>query len=502
LIIIAQILGNLCRRLWSIAATIEAYFIESDALLNSIKKGLAAHAQVHYLELFFAPWSMSMTRVGTYTSVWLQRWICRLIKGKTIVGLPWVAGSIGDTLSYYHYIYLKTRQSGAKVLCLAPQAFPHLFFFPFLFNRNEYVYLDQQIISIFRQLIFLGRERSEAGIWHQENNKAADSLIMNILRKELLKYPAYRDSGLDRPFRKKRDSLMREVKRRQPRLAKDYARYRAGNTFAMAHADYLNILENNWNASFLCPPTFDHKKKENFLHELGLTGHFVGLHIKYLEERLHTSARHIKDIQSYLSGVRWLKSLGYQVVLFGALDEVTAMSSICPELIEEVIPYAAMPQHGLENDLYLVAACRFFIGCCSGPAQYCDFFAKPLLRLNSSYLASIETKATQRFYPKPLQKLDGTYADWFEVINHPSIYTNDLQQYLDLGVRPSDMSGVEVLNAIQEFHELVNGPAENWSRLSTCQTAYRNSLGPEHGTMWYAQAMLCDCYLERYPTGT
>ncbi len=159
------------------------------------------------------------------------------------------------------------------------------------------------------------------------------------------------------------------------------------------------------------------------------------------------------DIESFKSSVAYLQSLGFQVIRMGK-DE----KSKCE--IENVIDYANDFYDEL-MDFYLIANCKFLIGCESGLTLITPFWGKPILVTNVNVFCygfeSMPTTEYDLYIPKKFYSMkEKRFLNLYEILeisNKCDRYDNNFAKE---GIKLIDNTNEEILKATEEMNKKLN----------------------------------------------
>lgn len=193
------------------------------------------------------------------------------------------------------------------------------------------------------------------------------------------------------------------------------------------------------------------------LHEMGITGEFICIHARematktnnFIAEYENTSVLDA-NINTYAKACFYMSRLGYQVIRLGK-DE----SKKCE--IEGVIDYANNFYDEL-MDFYLIARCKFLIGCSSGITAIASFWGRPVLQTNLMIWChgqqclpwtDYDLYIPKKFYSKKMGRFLNLYEMW------DISFKCDRKSWLfeEEGIQLIDNTEEEILNAVIEMNE-------------------------------------------------
>ena len=179
---------------------------------------------------------------------------------------------------------------------------------------------------------------------------------------------------------------------------------------------------------------------------------YVCLHVRESGYRNDAGRREYRNsqIRSYIAGIEEVTSRGGWVIRMGdnTMERLPKM--------ENVIDYPHTPYKSELMDLYLIALCRFYIGCQSGIHDVAKVFQKNILLLNmvnwtfGGPLKIQDRGILKRIYYKPERRLLSLYSlhqgDW-QFDSPPLIDSDDFEFH--------DNSPEEIREAISEYITLI-----------------------------------------------
>ncbi len=418
-----------------------------------------------------------------------KRCLARQIKNKITVGDRFAIcrlRGIGDSLVYFHSIYLLEKKSNQKFQFLGVPLFPHFEIIRFLFGENR----------IINEVDFLAEVIKENPLQDSEQ-KPKETRFENLIYKfsleclekfipenMLLNLETCEDSweGLNH--------YSREYQKRYEN-AKNAA---VLCQVFQGHISYIKDYEELFEVCWRYPG--ENKEKVRKLHKaLKIRKPYICLQIRNNITDSNRSST-VLNSESYHLGIKSLVKRGYQIVLIGPdAPDFEFLDSISDS--NAIIRYGKSAIQNIENDLLIVSECELFIGCCSGPTNYAHLFKKPVLVLNYTTFGLSTLLFNHRFYSKNYSWIGGKELSLKEILASPivfSLYNDDAEK---LNIELKYMSEVEIVEAINEFVDNVEKPDYSWKNLSFIQKRYREHLDPAQMIGYYSKGAPLNCWCKR-----
>jgi len=185
---------------------------------------------------------------------------------------------------------------------------------------------------------------------------------------------------------------------------------------------------------------------------------FVVLHVrdsKYLKDwypnvDVDYHSYRDSDIKSYLPSVEWLSNQGVWVIRTGRNMQHPLQSGAAL-----VIDYAFDDKKSDLLDIWLFANCSGCITTVSGPDGISTVYRRPLLCVNASPLGGLFSMFSSIWVPKNLQwERSGKSLNLGEYLDYNFSRT---EEYAEAGIRIIDLTPEEILAAVKEFWERIQG---------------------------------------------
>jgi len=251
------------------------------------------------------------------------------------------------------------------------------------------------------------------------------------------------------------------------------------------------------------------KVGENFLDLVNTSiNNFVCLNVRdsaYLSKKMgvHSSKHDFRDanIESYLAAAESLAELGYTVFRMGAIVKSPLVSKH-----PRVIDYATNGMRTEFLDVYLGATCRFSISAGSGWDGIPTIFRRPIMFVNHLPIFAPYALTIPVFiHPKSL--VDGISGDFLPISDLVCRKIADRQNtraYADAGVEIRDLSSEELVEAVTEMAQRVEGTFVETPEQKELQAKLKHILSTHPKLQptpnyYPIRAEFASCFLSRYP---
>lgn len=248
---------------------------------------------------------------------------------------------------------------------------------------------------------------------------------------------------------------------------------------------------------------------EKFLGNLGIEDRkFVCLHVRdsaYLTATLgYAVPKHDyrnSDIKTYAAAAEKLASLGYTVFRMGAIVKEPLVTNH-----PRVIDYATNGMRTEFLDIFLGAFCTFAISVGSGWDSVPIIFRRPTMIVNQLPVVS-PSVITLRISTYPKILLDSGKLDSLnlkEIIGREVFNRGNTQAYIDAGVSIRDLSSEELVEAVTEMAQRVEGTFVETPEQKEMQAKLKHILSThpklQPSPNYYPiRAQFASCFLSRYP---
>lgn len=253
-------------------------------------------------------------------------------------------------------------------------------------------------------------------------------------------------------------SLFRRIDSEMPRslMRVDYMEMSSGQLLFLD--EFSSCVQKLWEVENQ-PPNVrldpaDRVRGYSMLRQLKVPSHswVACFHVRD-EGGLSSSVRN-SSVLSYLNAVRLVNDLGGYVFLLGNGEhQVRAMMEVDPSL--KIISSKSIDPFPDWFDLFLIAECRFFLGCGSGPASVAQCFGKLVGGANWGPLRSRAWGKNVVLLPKKYRFKDGGRDLSLEMrMSDEFGYTEDLKVLSRLGVSIHENTSFELELFVKELFEL------------------------------------------------
>lgn len=236
-------------------------------------------------------------------------------------------------------------------------------------------------------------------------------------------------------------------------------------------------------------PTQD---RPQIVEKLGIQNPYVAMNINHRNYRnALRNNRRIHHPESYNPMIDLLISLGYSVVLQGRSEQ----PPLAPR--KGLIEYFKSPYASAENDYDLFSHCAFAVFPKTGPEVFGPVCNVPVLGLNYTELAAIIPKPRCRFFPKHVwDSKKKEFIHWKDLLQRPCFFDVGILSFEE-GIEYVDLSAEELLEATQEFLQLLPLPFPAWLNYTPLQQEFKRSLHPAHIDLYDVSEVPCEAYLYR-----
>jgi putative glycosyltransferase (TIGR04372 family) len=169
---------------------------------------------------------------------------------------------------------------------------------------------------------------------------------------------------------------------------------------------------------------------------------------------LHGQSYRNTHVRNYVSALRRLLTLGYQVVRVGDHKMISLRNDV-PGLVELPLSDGYHPV----LDPYIIARCEFMISCQSGPCSYARVFGKPNLVVNAVYHYTLLPERQELIAFKQYREARSKRALSVEQIFEAGAHLFDhTQRFVEAGIEVEDMSAEEIDAALCEMLQWLKNP--------------------------------------------
>jgi putative glycosyltransferase (TIGR04372 family) len=207
------------------------------------------------------------------------------------------------------------------------------------------------------------------------------------------------------------------------------------------------------------------------------------------------------DIKTYVAAAETLAEMGYTVFRMGAIVKEPLVSDN-----PRIIDYAANGMRTELLDIFLGAHCTFTISTGSGWDSVPTIFRRPLMFVNQLpvFAPSVATLPIVT-YPKILLNAQNkSYLSLEGLIDNRVVDQHTSQAYKDAGVEIRDLSSEELVEAVTEMAQRVEGTFVETPEQKEMQAKLKHILSThpklQPSPNYYPiRAQFASCFLSRYP---
>ena len=249
-------------------------------------------------------------------------------------------------------------------------------------------------------------------------------------------------------------------------------------------------------------------KGQSFLASCEIKSRFVCLHVRDSAYLTTTMGQQRKkhdyrdsEIKTYVAAAESLAEMGYTVFRMGAIVNEPLISTH-----PRVVDYATNGMRTEFLDIFLGAHCFFTVSTGSGWDSVVQLFRRPLILLNHLPLLNPALHTTKALvYPKSLRVLAGINPlslNEAVQLNVAPAYSS--KQFSDAGVEIRDMSSEELVEAVTEMAQRVEGTFVETPEQRGMQAKLKHILSThpklQPSPNYYPiRAQFASCFLSRYP---
>jgi len=269
--------------------------------------------------------------------------------------------------------------------------------------------------------------------------------------------------------------------------------------------DLEGLLTKNFNVL-----SFDSRQinsGDTFLKKYCGTGRFVCLNVRdseFFKTRSRDMGYHNyrdSDIKTYVAAAETLAEMGYTVFRMGAIVKEPLISKH-----PQVIDYATNGMRTEFLDIFLGAHCTFAVSTASGWDGIPAIFRRPMLLVNQLPVFSTSI-LTLRLVNHPKVLLDCNSSEVLplqQLIERGAATPLNTQAYKDAGVMIRDLSSDELVDAVTEMAQRVEGTFVETPEQKEMQAKAKYILSThpklQPSPNYYPiRAQFASCFLSRYP---
>jgi putative glycosyltransferase (TIGR04372 family) len=249
-------------------------------------------------------------------------------------------------------------------------------------------------------------------------------------------------------------------------------------------------------------------KGQSFLASCEINSRFVCLHVRDSAYLTTTMGQQRKkhdyrdsEIKTYVAAAESLAEMGYTVFRMGAVVKDSLVSSN-----PRVVDYATSGMRSEFLDIFLGAHCTFTISTGSGWDNVPGIFRLPKLLVNHLPVFGFDgVTANLVIYPKILlDNQTGSILSLKNLIDREIAHRANSQAYKDAGVEIRDLSSEELVEAVTEMAQRVEGTFVETPEQKVMQAKLKHILSThpklQPSPNYYPiRAQFASCFLSRYP---
>jgi putative glycosyltransferase (TIGR04372 family) len=247
---------------------------------------------------------------------------------------------------------------------------------------------------------------------------------------------------------------------------------------------------------------------QGFLASYDIKSRFVCLHVRDSAYLTTTMGQQIKkhdyrdsEIKTYVAAAETLAEMGYTVFRMGAIVKEPLVSNH-----PRVIDYATNGMRTEFLDIFLGAHCTFTISVGSGWDSVPTIFRRPIMFVNQLpvYDPSIRTLQSVTFPKILVDNQTGTNLNLRNLIDREIAHRANSQAYTDAGVEIRDLSSEELVEAVTEMAQRVEGTFVETPEQKEMKAKLKHILSThpklQPSPNYYPiRAQFATCFLSRYP---
>ena len=250
------------------------------------------------------------------------------------------------------------------------------------------------------------------------------------------------------------------------------------------------------------------KKGQSFLASCDTSRRFVCLHVRDSAYLTKSTGQQISkhdyrdsEIKTYVAAAERLAEMGYTVFRMGAIVKEPLVSDN-----PRIIDYAANGMRTELLDIFLGAHCTFTISTGSGWDSVPTVFRRPIMFVNQLpvYAPSVTTLQSVTFPKILLDNQTGSVLSLKNLIDREIAHRANSQAYKDAGVEIRDLSSEELVEAVTEMAQRVEGTFVETPEQREMQAKLKHILSThpklQPSPNYYPiRAQFASCFLSRYP---
>jgi len=231
-------------------------------------------------------------------------------------------------------------------------------------------------------------------------------------------------------------------------------------------------------------------EEKNLLEILKIDKPYVIMNLNCKNYRTKAiNRRQISYPERYNALIDFFISQGYAVIMQGRNEQPT----LAPR--KGYIEYFKSPYTSPENDYRLFTHCCFAVLPKTGPEVFASICNVPLLGLDYVELATINPKPRCRFFPKHIWDIKKqAFIHWRELLTRPCFFDVGKLSFEE-EIEYVDLEEDELISAAVEFMQLLPRSVTEWSKYTSLQREFKQSLHPAHIDLFHVTEVPCESYL-------
>jgi len=264
--------------------------------------------------------------------------------------------------------------------------------------------------------------------------------------------------------------------------------YVFANHYAELNFDEYEIIMERRYSNLWCDKndvflTFSKQRQEmgeKMLRCMGITREYVCFHTRdsrynelFLGKEFEGYVIRNGEFEDYNESILYLKCKGIQAVRMGKRQKPLKKSVEYIDFVENYDDFL---------DLFLLSKCKFFVGDVSGLGTAAKLFGRPVLHVNSTVVSLgaglipntvMDLLIRKKFYNTRTK----TYLSLKQIMRYEEKYGDDGSIFLQRGIIAERNTSQEILDAVTEMYERVEGKWETNEEDTELQRRYLSILG-------------------------
>jgi putative glycosyltransferase (TIGR04372 family) len=391
----------------------------------------------------------------------------------------------GDAIIFYEYSRLKSLEKKKKLLIIAPNFNKNINFLKFFYKKKNYKIYSQ---FIFNFLCVFFKKIDAKNLLIILNHK-----LLKNLKKVFNSISFYSEYNFknDEIFHKNKIFFKED-------FLKKYLKIMRSDNTSKAIIDFVNLQKKYGFNNIKKIHSYSVNKVNKIFLKLKIKKNkYICLCIRPYESRFvnkkidsEQDPRATLNFKSYLTIIKYLKKLGFKIVLMG--DYNKSMSYFDNY---NVVNYRNSNLQSVENDMILSAYCKFAISNGGGYAIVPRLFNKPTFVVNFAYFLFYHFD-NYVFYPKIIfDKTKKRKLSLKEILNSPIFFEMGNEEFIKNNLISKDISKINFLNAIKLF--IKNHKKNRPLNSSLEKLELKKLLNPIHLNFNLGYKSLSDIYINK-----